>query len=960
MRARMLIKSLRKILASTLVVSSVLSTSFIASSATVPPLLAAEIKKLVEINDWPAFTLEADRLAKLNMDDVDAYTGLLKELGKEAIKREKLRDADKYFNQLAEATLHDKVSDAHFLAFKMLGISAYYQGEYAEAIENYQTALNIAKLRHKPLELANMHNNLGLAFLKAHDLESSVRHYVEAHKLYELHGSDQDKADILLNLSGVYVRQFRFETAKDMLFRAISAFNLLNDEYGVALSQANLGVIYVDTNENELARASFKAAIDYYEKIDSSRHLTFEYSNLAKLSISLGDMENARQEVKKALYHAERLNLRAGRMEALPSLARVQIYEGDFTSALASINESIEIAKSQGEQLRVTENLAIKSIILANLGYTKESLSSFHEHRKLQRKLVNDSLIARLNEYQSQIEANELNQEIALLKQQQAVQKLRSEQREQLTWFAILLLVTGSVAVGSMYRKRMEHVTNIELSQQVAKRTAELQKLADELGEANKVKSQFLANISHEIRTPLTSIIGNSEALLHEYQYDKRIQASLQVIQRQGEHLKELVSDVLDLSKIEAQRFELEFTEFTLDQLLEDVTDMFQHVCEAKGLNFFVANQLPSPYAVRLDYVRLKQVLINLLGNAVKFTEFGHVELVVSQKSNGVKFSVNDTGIGMDTVQLQHIFDCFQQGDNSITRRFGGSGLGLCLSQQLATMMGGSIQVKSVPKQGSQFYIVIPCARLELGFEINNLVNPAQEISQVSQFSGTVLIAEDHDDNRALFERILTQLGVEVITAENGQVALEKALSEFPDMILMDIQMPVLDGLEAFDLLQRAGFDRPIFALTANVMQHEIQSYLTLGFAGHLGKPLNRDKLVQVLSEHLEREAEASEFDIKVDMSDLVASFALSMDQERHKVIELWQKQDWTELKAVCHRLTGAASTFGFEDIAKIAKHIELALKNPQEVDPHGLQHWYLMLCNEMQQIELSEQLNIS
>jgi CheY-like chemotaxis protein len=275
-------------------------------------------------------------------------------------------------------------------------------------------------------------------------------------------------------------------------------------------------------------------------------------------------------------------------------------------------------------------------------------------------------------------------------------------------------------------------------------------------------------------------------------------------------------------------------------------------------------------------------------------------------------------------------------------------------------MMGGSIQVKSVPKQGSQFYIVIPCARLEPGFEINNLVNPAQEISQVSQFSGTVLIAEDHDDNRALFERILTQLGVEVITAENGQVALEKALSEFPDMILMDIQMPVLDGLEAFDLLQRAGFDRPIFALTANVMQHEIQSYLTLGFAGHLGKPLNRDKLVQLLSEHLEREAEASEFDIKVDMSDLVASFALSMDQERHKVIELWQKQDWTELKAVCHRLTGAASTFGFDDIAKIAKHIELALKNPQEVDPHGLQHWYLMLCNEMQQIELSEQLNIS
>ncbi|WP_171037340.1 tetratricopeptide repeat-containing hybrid sensor histidine kinase/response regulator [Pseudoalteromonas phenolica] len=933
------------------------STSVLANSTA--PLLT-KLESIKQLSDWQFAQLEAKKLADSIKFNIPEYSILLTQMGRESLNREKLKDAEAYFTELADINPEPLSSNEKFTAFKMLGITAYYQGEYDKSINHYQTALNIAKLRNNPLELANIHNNLGLALLKAHDLESTIRHYVEAHRLYELHGTAQDKADMLLNLSGAYIRQYRYEIAKDMLLRAIRLFNQLNDEYGVALAQANLGVIYSETGQSSLARASLQAAVAYYEKIGSARRLSFEYSNLANLSVALGEMERGYEEAQKALQYAEQVDLDSGRMEALYPLAKLQVYLGDFTAALESIEASIELARAQGSKLREKESLAILAVVQAALGEHKKSLETFSAFQKLQRQLLNDQLVARLNEYQSKIEATELNQEIASLKQQQEVQTLQMEQREQLTWLIILLFITGSVAIVSMYRKRMEHVANIELSQQVAKRTAELQKLADELGEANKVKSQFLANISHEIRTPLTSIIGNSEALLHEYQYDKRIQASLQVIQRQGEHLKGLVSDVLDLSKIEAQRFELEFTEFTLDQLLEDVTDMFQHVCEAKGLNFFVDNQLPSPYAVRLDYVRLKQVLINLLGNAVKFTEFGHVELVVSQKNNGVKFSVNDTGIGMDTVQLQHIFDCFQQGDNSITRRFGGSGLGLCLSQQLATMMGGSIQVKSVPKQGSQFYIVIPCARLEPGFEINNLVNPAQEISQVSQFSGTVLIAEDHDDNRALFERILTQLGVEVITAENGQVALEKALSEFPDMILMDIQMPVLDGLEAFDLLQRAGFDRPIFALTANVMQHEIQSYLTLGFAGHLGKPLNRDKLVQVLSEHLEREAEASEFDIKVDMSDLVASFALSMDQERHKVIELWQKQDWTELKAVCHRLTGAASTFGFEDIAKIAKHIELALKNPKEVDPHGLQHWYLMLCNEMQQIELSEQLNIS
>jgi signal transduction histidine kinase/CheY-like chemotaxis protein len=933
-----------------------------------PPLLLANtdtagpsvIEQIKQLSDWQAAQDKAQQQITELQNSTSELSAFLIAMGKESLRREKLKSAEHYFQQLAVAQGSAQSSDDKFTAHKMLGITTYYQGEYAKSVEHYQTALNIAKLRNKPLELANIHNNLGLALLKAHDLENSIRHYVEAHRLFELHGNEQDKADMLLNISGAYIRQYRYDIAKDMLLRALDLFAQLKDEYGTALAHANLGVIYSETGERQLARASLQVAIEYYEKVGSARSLTFEYSNLANLSVASGDMERGYEEAQKALHYAEKIDLDAGRMEALYPLAQLQIYHGDFAGALQSIETSISLAREQGSKLREKEGLAVLAIVQAQMGESQKAMESFNAFQKLQRQLLNDQLYARLNEYQSKIEASELNQEIALLKQQQAVQALQIEQREQLTWFAILLLITGTTAVVSMYRKRMERAANIELSQQVEKRTAELQKLADELSEANKVKSQFLANISHEIRTPLTSIIGNSEALLHEYQHDKHIQGPLLVIQRQGEHLKELVSDVLDLSKIEAQRFELEFTEFALEQLLDDVTEMFQHVCEAKGLNFIVINHLPKPYVVCLDYVRLKQVLINLLGNAVKFTEFGHVELVISQENNGVKFSVNDTGIGMDAKQLQHIFDCFQQGDNSITRRFGGSGLGLCLSQQLATMMGGSIQVKSIPQQGSQFYIVIPCARLDSSSEFSLKQKAVRPLTQFAKLQGTVLIAEDHDDNRALFERILTQLGVDVITAENGQVAVEKALSDYPDLILMDIQMPILDGLEAFKLLQQAGFSGPIFALTANVMQHEIQSYLELGFAGHLGKPLDRDKLHLALYDYLHEANQHDAVDMQVGISDLVASFALSLEQERYTVIDLWQKQDWVELRAVCHRLTGAASTFGFEDIAKTAKHIELALKNPQEVDSYGLQHWYLILCDELQQALLSEQLNVS
>ncbi|WP_171040945.1 ATP-binding protein [Pseudoalteromonas phenolica] len=955
----MLIKPLRKSLTSVLFGFTLfsLSSPVLATSET---QLKAEIEKVTQLSDWQTVQAEAQKLGESLQLNFQDYNYFLTQMGRESLKREKLADAVRYFQRLADITSDSLSSDEKYLAFKMLGISTYYQGEYEKSIEHYQTALNIAKLRNKPLELANIYNNLGLAYLKAHDLEKTVQHYVEAHRLYELHGSQQDKADMLLNLSGAYIRQHRYDIAKDMLLRSIGLFNQLDDEYGVALAQANLGAMYMEQGKSKLARASLLAAVEYYEKVGSARSLTFEYSNLATLSIALGEMEQGYEEAKKALYYAEKVDLQSGYMEALYPMAKLQVYRGDFAEALNSIETSLSIARKQGSKLREKDGLAILAIIQAHLGESEKAMESFNAFQRLQRELLNDQVYARLNEYQSKIEATELNREIELLKQQQAVQALQIEQREQLTWLIVLLLITGTVAVVSMYRKRMERAANIELSQQVAKRTAELQKLADELSEANTVKSQFLANISHEIRTPLTSIIGNSEALLQEYQHDKHIQEPLQVIQRQGEHLKDLVSDVLDLSKIEAQRFELEFTEFALEQLLDDVTEMFQHVCEAKGLNFIVVNQLPSPYVVRLDYVRLKQVLINLLGNAVKFTEYGHVELVVSQENNGVRFSVNDTGIGMDATQLQHIFDCFQQGDNSITRRFGGSGLGLCLSQQLSTMMGGSIQVSSIPEQGSQFYIVIPCARLDSVSDSTLVHKAARPITQLSKLSGTVLIAEDHDDNRALFERILSQLGVEVITAENGQVAVEKALCEYPDLILMDIQMPLLDGLEAFKLLQQAGFDGPIFALTANVMQHEIKSYLELGFAGHLGKPLDRDKLHLALSDFLAEASVGGEQDMQVDISDLIESFALSLEQERFTVIDLWQKQDWLELRAVCHRLTGAASTFGFDDIAKTAKHIEQALKKPQEVDSHGLQHWYLILCDELQQVQLSEQLNVS
>ena len=557
-----------------------------------------------------------------------------------------------------------------------------------------------------------------------------------------------------------------------MLLLAIKHFNELGDEYGVALTQANLGVIYRKTSRWDLSRVSLMAAIRYYEEIESWHHLSFEYSNLAELSLLENKIDQGLREANFGLYYAEQAASTGGRREALYPYAKALLAKGEYELAKQSIEASIRLAQETGATLREKDNLLLLSFIQSSMNKPEKALAQYHQYQSLQSKLVNNSLNERLEQYQDTIAEKQLTQEIKTLKQYQALQKLQIEQREQLVWLGVLLILSLGIAGVSVYRKRVLQHTKTELSRQVAQRTAQLQQVADELREANQVKSQFLANISHEIRTPLTSILGHTEALLIENQNDKKLQESLRVVHRQGEHLRDLICDVLDLSKIEALQFELELTEFEIENLIDDVSDMFQHACLLKGLEFIIHNHLLASIVVELDYIRLKQVLINLLGNAVKFTEQGRVELTVTAVDNGIEFVVQDTGIGMDEAYLQGIFNCFQQGDNSISRRFGGSGLGLSLSQQLVNMMGGKIDVESTLSTGSKFTVLIPCSPKQRG----NKVVEAHSYREFEKLSGRILIAEDHDDNRAMFSRLVGGMGPEVVVAQNGEQDVEICL----------------------------------------------------------------------------------------------------------------------------------------------------------------------------------------
>jgi PAS domain S-box-containing protein len=398
---------------------------------------------------------------------------------------------------------------------------------------------------------------------------------------------------------------------------------------------------------------------------------------------------------------------------------------------------------------------------------------------------------------------------------------------------------------------------------------------------ATRSKSEFLANMSHEIRTPLTAIMGFAEIILSEGDIARapphRIEA-INAILRNSTYLLRILNDILDLSKIEAGRLEVERVVCEPVQMVADVLRLMQVRADAKRLPLLAEFAGPIPETVRSDPTRLRQVLINLIGNAVKFTEQGSVRLVVRTLPDAgdgalLQFEIIDTGIGMEPHEVARLFQPFTQADNSTSRRFGGTGLGLTISKRLIEMLGGSIAVDSRPGAGSTFRATIATGPLEGvtmlaaptldSIRVADAIDDARTPAGQMQLSARVLLAEDAPDNQRLISFVLTKANAEVTCADNGQIACELALAAWRegrsfDLILMDMQMPVLDGYQATRALRNEGYAGKIIALTANAMAGQRELCLRAGCDDYVTKPINRQRLLSVLVRHLVKPATAA------------------------------------------------------------------------------------------------------
>lgn len=498
---------------------------------------------------------------------------------------------------------------------------------------------------------------------------------------------------------------------------------------------------------------------------------------------------------------------------------------------------------------------------------------------------------------------------------------------------------------------------------QLQEKEVELRKSKDDAERANRAKSTFLANMSHDIRTPMNAILGFTELLMRGYvRNEKDSLRHLSTIHTSGKNLLELINDILDLSKIESGRLEVERTWIDPYLIIHEVLQMLSIKAREKGLHLSItaANQLPQK--IQTDPGRLRQIIFNLLGNAVKFTQQGSVTLLCTYTENPeslLQIDVADTGIGISEDRQKTIFNPFEQADSSVTRNFGGTGLGLSISRDFAKALGGDITLKSAVGEGSTFSVTLATGDLQdVPFlapeDVFTFKDDASQTKTIRwEFpESRVLVVDDGPENRELVRLLLSDAGVDVVEAKNGQIGVSKALSGQFDVILMDIQMPVMDGFTAMSLLRDKGLTLPIFALTANAMKGFEEECISAGFTGLFTKPIVIDKFMDNMAELLggERvEVEPGRPDLPNDREVSSAATAetnappiistLPGDNEKFQRIlvtfanrlatqlaafdKAAAEKDFAEVAALAHWLKGTGGTMGFDVFREPATNLE-------------------------------------
>ncbi len=662
----------------------------------------------------------------------------------------------------------------------------YWQhGEYDKGLAILQEAMQVAKeIKNKPLE-ARANNNMGYIYRDKGELAEALNRFVKALAINEKLGDEVAQSVNLASIAYINYDLNDYENALEFALRCLPIFERAKDPHRLNSLYHILGNIYFKQEQLNEALRYFEENLALSDP-DTVMH-AMAISGLGKVYYKMNDFTNASKYLEDALERSKEFGNAEVQIICHFYIGRLLMDEGNYRQSLQHMNEAFTLAEEYERKHDVMSIHEGLSMLYDKMG---DIPKAFHH----------------LKTYE------QLKEEIF---KQTTYNKLRNLQTRQ----------------------------QIELAQkekEVAERTAQL-------------KQQFMANMSHEIRTPMNAIVGMTRLLQGKDPRPDQVRY-LDAIRMSADNLLVIINDILDLSKIEAGKIVIEQTDFSLKEVLDSIRDMLLFRAEEKGIEMRVSLDSDVPKHVIGDPTRINQVLINLAGNAVKFTEKGYVEVRASvqkqdKNKTWIRFDVSDTGIGIAADYVDKIFESFTQAGTDVARKFGGTGLGLTISKQLVNLMQGDISVKSELGKGTTFSVVIPFGEssVQSSAEQSVVIDDAtmKKLNNVK-----LLLVEDNEFNRMVAEDTLKELmpGVVIDIAVNGQEAVNRVANEQYDIILMDIQMPVMDGVTATQTIRNTlpapAKDTKIIAMTANVFQEDVKQYFDAGMNAYVSKPFQTDELL--------------------------------------------------------------------------------------------------------------------
>jgi signal transduction histidine kinase/CheY-like chemotaxis protein/HPt (histidine-containing phosphotransfer) domain-containing protein len=675
------------------------------------------------------------------------------------------------------------------------GAIYWLKGEYDKGLDTLREAQKMAKEYGFDAIKARIYINFGNIHRDLGDLSNASKYYQWALEINEELGDELAQASVLISISNLHFDLLDYENALDYANRCLEIFKKYEAKNRLISVYHNLGNIYLKKEDNDNALIHFKKSLELTEA-NTVGHMMAN-SGIGKVYYKQGIFDKARKYLNAVLVQAVELSNIEAQIISEFYLGRVHFDEGNYKEALMHFDRAFDTANEHSRKQDIMSIHEMFAKVYEKIGDITEAFENLKKYEALKEEIF----------------------------QQNTINKLHNLQIRHEIEFA---------------------VKEKEIAEQSA-----------------KLKQQFIANMSHEIRTPMNAIVGMTRLLLEKNPRTDQLKY-LNAITQSADNLLVIINDILDFSKIEAGKITVEYIEFSLRSVLRNVVHLLRFKAEEKGIALRFDIQDSVPDTLIGDPTRLSQVLMNLAGNAVKFTEKGSVKILCNQISLEqnhlqIDFKIVDTGIGISEEYVQNIFESFTQAGTDVARKYGGTGLGLTISKQLVELMNGSIAVESKIGEGTTFSFQLP-------FEIGNEKQLAQKEEFVFSESDidilnktNLLLVDDNEFNTILAVDTLKAIAphIQITEASSGQMAIDSIKKQSFDIVLMDIQMPMMSGTEATRII-RSTLEPPlsqikIIAMTANVMKNDIELYMQTGMNDHIPKPFKKEELIRKLLRQLDK-----------------------------------------------------------------------------------------------------------